>query len=362
MTLDAAGTRMPHTGMRAGGQRLLEATTRVESSRLLGWSALWAAGTAALGVAFFAGSQRPALAIPFVLGAVLVGVAESGERIRDRFATTLSMTVLLAATTLGAGLVSPWWPLAVAYVTTIAFFGGWAGQRGPRWALAGVLTLVTAILFAFVPQMVSMGMESAALFGLGGLCVSLGSAVNQLVWRVLSTRQPAQAQTPAALPPGGASRSYLEHGIRLALAIAVASLIAVASGLPHAYWLPVTIAWVSKPDLSTTAIKVWLRILGTVIGIAISALLVIVVPQSLWIAVLIVGVAAGLTVAFIWAHYAIGIGAITVLVIVLLELTGDDPYRDLAIRGGATLAGVALAIAAFFAVRRLARPTTREHT
>jgi hypothetical protein len=346
---------MPHTGMHPGGRRLLQVTTRIDSSRLLGWSALWAAATAALGVAYFAGSARPELAIPFVLGAVLVGVAESGEGIRDRFATTLTMTVLLALITLGAGLVSPWWPLAIAYVTSIAFFGGWAGQRGPRWGLAGVLALVTSILFAFVPQMVSMGVESAALFGLGGLCVSLGSAAHQLVWRLWARRDAHDVTEPlASQAPGGVSHSYLEHGIRLAIGIAVASLIAVASGLPHAYWLPVTIAWVSKPDLSTTAIKVWLRILGTVIGIAISAALVIVVPQSLWIAVLVVGVAAGLTVAFIWAHYAIGIGAITVLVIVLLELTGDDPYRDLAIRGGATLAGVAIAIAAFFALHRAA--------
>ena len=59
----------------------------------------------------------------------------------------------------------------------------------------------------------------------------------------------------------------LRHAIRIAVVFGVAMAIAQSLGIDHGYWLPMTVAWVSRPALGETTVKVTARVAGTLVGV-----------------------------------------------------------------------------------------------
>jgi uncharacterized membrane protein YccC len=141
---------------------------------------------------------------------------------------------------------------------------------------------------------------------------------------------------------------FLRHGVRLSIAIAFATIISETVDYPHDYWLPMTVAWVTKPDVNGTVTRVALRIIGTLIGLGISAVLLLSLGVSGYAAAFVVAVAGGIAVAFVWANYAIGVAGITVLVVVMFSFGGDSVPEDLTLRLVATLLAGVIAIAASY--------------
>jgi MFS family permease len=252
----------------------------------------------------------------------------------------------MVAITLIAGFL-PKSPLLVGgAAAVVAFVCGLGGILGPRMAMIGVLTLVTFTLFSAVPSMPTTTVLNAALVGLGGLLVTIGPALVAGVRR-LRPRAAAPALSDSPSPPArtpltrATAERFARHAIRLSIATGVTMAAAIYSGLPHAYWLPMTVAWVSRPDASGSAHRVEARIVGTVLGLGVGALLILGLGVNGLGAALVIAVASGVTVAFIWANYPIGVGGITVVVIMLFALNGDNVETDIAVRLGSTLiAGV----------------------
>ena len=120
---------------------------------------------------------------------------------------------------------------------------------------------------------------------------------------------------------------------------------AQVSGYPHAYWLPMTIAWVTRPDHDGTVTKVAARVIGTVVGLVICGGLLMWLGVEGYAAALVCAVAAGLTVAFVWANYAVAVVGITVMVVVVFAIDGDAVRVDLAVRMVTTLIAAVLAVA-----------------
>ncbi|MFN8125980.1 MAG: FUSC family protein [Candidatus Nanopelagicales bacterium] len=137
---------------------------------------------------------------------------------------------------------------------------------------------------------------------------------------------------PLAVHPGRVLREHLtwsdpfvRHALRLSLAIAVATVISLLLPMAHGYWVPLTVAWIAKPDLAGTVTRVVMRIGGTVVGLVLAIGLVLVVTGPVSFA-LAVGFGALLVGAFLYANYTVAVAGITSFVIVLLALTGD-PVR-----------------------------------
>jgi uncharacterized membrane protein YccC len=137
---------------------------------------------------------------------------------------------------------------------------------------------------------------------------------------VAPLRRLRQSLTPTDL--------FARHAVRLAVAIAVATVIGeMLSGEPG-YWIALTVAWISKPDLAGTVGRVVLRIGGTLVGVAVSAAAAFVFTGDLWFAIVIA--AGGFTVtAFLFANYAVAVVGITTFVIMLFDLSGE-PVRSVA--------------------------------
>jgi uncharacterized membrane protein YccC len=134
----------------------------------------------------------------------------------------------------------------------------------------------------------------------------------------------------------------LGHTIRLVIAFGGATLAAVLVGGPHAFWLPLTVAWVAKPDLASTVSRVTMRVAGTIAGLLLTTALLLVVDGRSWTGVVLalsLGVFTALALAYIWANYPIAVIGVTSFVLVLDHLAGDSDTSDLLTRLLATVAG-----------------------
>lgn len=132
-----------------------------------------------------------------------------------------------------------------------------------------------------------------------------------------------------------------EHALRLTLAFGVATAVAVAAGFPHAFWLPLTVAWIAKPDLSGTVNRVTMRILGTIAGVLVAGACIALFAQTSVPEVLLAlgtAFAAWLAIAYLWANYPLAVIGITLFVLFSDYMSGDVEAANIVVRLLATVA------------------------
>jgi uncharacterized membrane protein YccC len=143
------------------------------------------------------------------------------------------------------------------------------------------------------------------------------------------------------------SSAVFRHAVRLSLCVAVADLIERSISWQRAYWLPMTVAVVLKPDFATTFSRGALRLAGTIAGLILATLIYLVFPQSAWTQLLLVG---GFTFFLRYlgpANYGVFTVAISGLIVFLLAATGVSPGPVIAARALNTMAGGLLALLAY---------------
>jgi uncharacterized membrane protein YccC len=137
------------------------------------------------------------------------------------------------------------------------------------------------------------------------------------------------------------------HAIRLGLCIALGDFIERSISWQRAYWLPMTIAVVLKPDFTATFSRGVLRLLGTFGGLALATALYHLLPESALDQLLLVG---AFTFFLRWlgpANYGILTMAVSGLIVFLIAVTGVSPADVIASRGLNTAAGGILALIAY---------------
>ena len=147
-----------------------------------------------------------------------------------------------------------------------------------------------------------------------------------------------------------------EHAIRLAIAFGGATLATVIVDVSHAYWVPLTVAWIAKPDLANTVSRVTMRIAGTMVGlILVTVVLVVVrgVPGEAAILAVATGVTGAVALAYLNANYPLAVIGITGFVLLVEHLTGDGETYDIIARLLATtIAGMWVLLIASVRPRR----------
>ncbi len=187
------------------------------------------------------------------------------------------------------------------------------------------------------------------------LCEALGDAVTALgqdwpVGRpartesVVVERVGLRASLRAHLHAGDRN---LRHAVQMALVFGIATAVSLGPWdthlAHHAYWIPLTVAWIFKPEAGGTVSKLGMRIWGTLIGVLVAALSLHLVHEPLGIAALL-GVGAFLTIAFLSANYSITVIGVTILVLCLAGLAGAATEPLAVARMWATLIGSGLAM------------------
>ncbi|HJZ98250.1 MAG TPA: FUSC family protein [Candidatus Solibacter sp.] len=140
----------------------------------------------------------------------------------------------------------------------------------------------------------------------------------------------------------------MRHAVRLAACVAVADIIGRSWGFQRAYWAPMTVALVLKPDFTATYSRGVLRLAGTFLGLGFATIISHALSPS-------PPVEAALTVAFFFlmrwtggANYGILVTALTGLVVFLFALTGISPSDVMAARAINTVVGGVIALLAYW--------------
>jgi hypothetical protein len=151
----------------------------------------------------------------------------------------------------------------------IVWVGLWALLRaaGPTGSLTGFATgAVFVVIGGFPPHAEALGTREL-LFTAG--------AFAGLALMVVARRGP-QAPVPVARGTVTAVRDAVRHdstlrahAVRLSLAVALATLIERGLGLPHGYWVPLTVLAIVQPAAHATEVRSLQRAAGTLVGVVV---------------------------------------------------------------------------------------------
>ena len=138
------------------------------------------------------------------------------------------------------------------------------------------------------------------------------------------------------------------HAVRLAVCVLAGDAIARAFELRRAYWLPMTIAIVLKPDFTATFSRGVLRLAGTFAGLVFATALVHVLPPGNAPQIVSVAVLMFVVRCYGGANYGILATSVTALVVFLIALSGVNAKEVIAARAVNTVIGGAIALFAYW--------------
>jgi uncharacterized membrane protein YccC len=137
------------------------------------------------------------------------------------------------------------------------------------------------------------------------------------------------------------------HAVRLAACVAAADLLARSYGWRRAYWAPMTVAIVLKPDFTTTFSRGVLRLAGTFVGLAFATALFHALGTPMGVQIAFIAAFTFVARGLGPANYGILATAITTLVVLLFAVAGTAPAEVIAARGLNTVAGGVIALLAY---------------
>jgi hypothetical protein len=299
----------------------------------------------------------PDAIIPLGVGALFVGITESNIHPAHRGRVMLWATAWLMAVSALGFLVADSPLLVVVVSAVVAVASGWVGVAGPRVSMVGVLCLVLFTVTVGLPESIELSASFVAFVGLGGL-IQWGVFV--LTHRVGLARRTRSGAVPEREPrtlwfrlthPGEQRDGYLRHALSVMIAISVATVISQFLGVPHEYWIPMTVAWIFKPDQKATAMRVAERVVGTLLAIGFAFLWGTYLPAPDGMLFLVAGAGGYLLLAFLTGNYTIATFGVTSFVLALMATAGDLYEETAVFRLGATLVAGAIVLVVLFATR-----------
>ncbi|MFF3070772.1 FUSC family protein [Kitasatospora sp. NPDC057936] len=123
------------------------------------------------------------------------------------------------------------------------------------------------------------------------------------------------------------SRGSVAYGLRVALCTAVGAAVTANYPLSKSYWVPMTIAFVLKPDLGSVFLRAVSRSVGTVLGVALTAAVVGVTTDE-WILTAVAALCVALLPYATAAHYGLTTVAMTPMALLLLQLGGQSSAAE----------------------------------
>jgi uncharacterized membrane protein YccC len=114
------------------------------------------------------------------------------------------------------------------------------------------------------------------------------------------------------------------HAVRLAIAVPLAAVIGSALSLPRNFWLTFAVAVILKPDYSSLLHRGLSRIVGTIIGAFVAALVVGGLHPDHVVTTVLVALAAWIAYSTWSASFAVSFGFVTALVLMALSVTSTD--------------------------------------
>jgi hypothetical protein len=253
--------------------------------------------------------------------------------------------------------------MAVIFATIV---GGRMWSDAPVILLVSIAGLVSgysrplavaAIRFSIYLVLSASFLEGASQHrGLAALIFGLGALWN-IVLRVLlaeRTSVPADAAPARQTPTAAQRRAYFrktlrtldgwQFPLRLALGLGIASGIRHAWPAHHYYWVLLTVALLTQRPIEHVPVKTAQRLIGTIGGVAIAAILLVSL-SSYWVLAVMACLLAVLVPVARARSYLLYSVVVTPLILLVLDLGRPIALALLGDRLAATLAGGAIVIA-----------------
>jgi uncharacterized membrane protein YccC len=141
--------------------------------------------------------------------------------------------------------------------------------------------------------------------------------------------------------------AVFRHAVRLSVTVAAAEILSRSLETPRAYWLPMTVVLVLKPEFTITFTRGLLRIAGTIVGLLLATAMFHFLPKGIGLEVMLVG---GFVFLLRWAgpaNYGVFGVAVSALIVLLIAISGVAPKDVILARGINTLLGGVLALVAY---------------
>jgi uncharacterized membrane protein YccC len=290
--------------------------------------------------------------LPLGLGLLFAAIADRGSSFRRRLTSMAGATIgITLGTALGCAVSSN----QVLHIATGGFVGllcGLIGVASIPAMTTGILTLVIFTIFSGSPIDL-LEWKTNTLLMLLGACIMITTVVIEFSIRLITKRIPDSASDAYTRSFWDRSKvhfhwadPFILHSIRLAIVITIATTLEELLTFPHSYWIPMSVAWISKPDLDGTVDKVTRRVIGTLFGVAIAGTLIATIPYSGAFSLIMVAVASYFVLAFLTPNYAITTAGITVFVFFLFRIVGFPMGGSITARVLSTLIAAALVLTA----------------
>ena len=158
-----------------------------------------------------------------------------------------------------------------------------------------------------------------------------------------------RARSPIAILRANLRLSSIacRHAIRCAVCLTLALVGERMSGLSHGYWIPMTTAIVLKPDFAGTFSFGLLRVIGTLLGLALATALVHFAFGDEWLRIALLALFCYGFRQLTTMHYGVGVMLLTGLIVVLLSFAGMSPADTMSARAIGTKRGHSLALLAY---------------
>jgi uncharacterized membrane protein YccC len=139
------------------------------------------------------------------------------------------------------------------------------------------------------------------------------------------------------------------HAIRLMICVALGNSLGRVIHPYRAYWIPMTIVLVLKPEFAVTFSRGVLRIFGTLAGLLLATALFHFFPIHTAMEIFLIALFTFLTRWIGPANYGIFGVSISALIVLLISITGLAPKEVIVARGVNTIIGGAFALVAYLA-------------
>ncbi|MDN5924851.1 MAG: FUSC family protein, partial [Xanthomonadales bacterium] len=136
----------------------------------------------------------------------------------------------------------------------------------------------------------------------------------------------------------------LRHALRSSACITLALALSLLSGSSHAYWMPMTVAIVLKPDFGATVNYGLLRVIGTLAGLLLTTVLLHSLLDSTTSRIVLLAICCFVYRQVAPMHYGLGVTTLTGMVVILLAFAGEPAAQVMWARGEFTMAGCGLAL------------------
>ncbi|MBG6135777.1 FUSC family protein [Longispora fulva] len=271
------------------------------------------------------------VAVAFLLGVVLFGPVRLRHGPRAALVTGGGAALVVTVANLLGG--HPW---ALAALVALATF---AAGLSARWGLHSAVVLVPVagvVLHAPTSPRHAVGLGVALFAGAVYGIVLLGGL-----------HLPAPAPDQAVTLPGAAV-----FGVVLAMLTGPATLVTTAAGVPHGYWVALTILMVVQPSLEASRRRAVERIVGNVLGAVAAAVTTTVITNNE--VLLGLGLLLGVASAGVAGSYTLQSTLLTMSVVLLVG--GHDSGESTALlRLALTVTGGVAVLAACFVLPRVLR-------